>query len=55
LPWWVAYKSTLTAKRFKQQEKERAEREKAVREGRERQKLEAELALDLQSGFHYDH
>lgn len=43
-------------KRFKQQEKKRAQREKAVREDRERQKLEAELVFfDLRPGFHYDH
>ena len=42
-------------RRFAKQEKERAEREKAVREDRERQRIEAELALgQLSSGFHYE-
>jgi hypothetical protein len=42
-------------RRFKQQEKERAEREKAVREDRERERLEKELAFGQgRSGFHFD-
>jgi hypothetical protein len=41
-------------RRFKRQEAERAEHEKAVREDRERQRLEAELALDLRPGFHFN-
>jgi hypothetical protein len=50
-----SHSQRVLEKALKQQEKEREERAKAVREGRERQKLEAELA-DLQSGFHYyDH
>jgi hypothetical protein len=42
-------------RRFKKQEAERAEHEKKIREAREREKLEAEFALDssLTSGFHY--
>jgi Skp family chaperone for outer membrane proteins len=41
-------------RRFKQQEKERAEREKAARADRERQQLEKEFALDVRPGFHFD-
>jgi hypothetical protein len=41
-------------RRFKQQEKERKEWEKKVREERERQGLEHELAFQRGSGFHFN-
>ena len=43
---------TNLERRFKQQEKERAERKQKLREERERQQIEGELAVQRGSGFH---